>query len=572
MTILLHTRPLHPQVSLPPDLHPVLARVYAARVREARELALTWDALPSGANLTDLPQAAERLAQAVIDQDSVVIAGDYDADGATATAVLVRALRGFGGCVNFVVPDRRHEGYGLTEALAARLMALTPKPHLVVTVDNGIASHAGIAALADAGIPVIVTDHHLPAETLPPAYAIVNPQRPDDTSGAVHLAGVGVAFLLAIAVRERLQARNGSAAVPSLAPLLPLVALGTVADCVPLDRTNRLLVAHGLKILKTGRAIPGIQALAAIARRDLATLTAEDLAFAIAPRLNAAGRLQDMTIGIQTLLTDEVDRARDLAGRLDAINQKRRSLEDTMRQQAEALVREDFQGDVSAAVLCLHNPSWHEGVVGLVAARIREQCGRPTVAFAVGTDGLLKGSARSVPGIHIRDAIAAVATRHPGLVIRFGGHAQAAGLTLAPTNLMAFREALQVAVVPFVTSDTFLDTVLTDGELTTHEQTVETALALENGGPWGQGFPAPRFVGDFQVMAIRPLSGGLHAKLTVIGNDGAPIEAIAFQCAARLCWTPTTGPARFVYGLTVNRYQGRESVQLLIERVLPEGT
>lgn len=559
-------------LTIPPDtlrdLHPVLARVYAARVHDVHELDLTWEALPTPASLADLSKAAERLTQAVVDREPIVVAGDYDADGADATAVLVRALRQFGACVDFLVPDRRLEGYGLTEALARRVAALKPKPRWVVTVDNGIASHAGIAWLQTAGISVIVTDHHLPAETLPPAYAVVNPRRYDDTSGAGNLAGVGVAFLLAIAIRERLLERKCQAAAPSLAPLLPLVALGTVADCVPLDRTNRLLVAQGLKILKAGRGLPGIAALATVARRELATLTAEDLAFAVAPRLNAAGRLEDMTIGIQALLTDDTNTARVIAERLDGINRERRTIEATMREQAESLVARDWPTDLPP-VLCLHDPSWHEGVVGLVASRVRERCYRPAVAFAVGADGLLKGSARSVPGLHIRDCIADVAARFPGLVVRFGGHAQAAGLSVAADRLMDFTHALETAVAQRATPDLFCDVIATDGGLAAQECTLETARALEAGGPWGQGFPAPLFVGDFTVTDVRSLSEGLHAKLTLETADGSILEAIAFQCQARLGWCPALGPVRLVYALGLNRYQGRESVQLVIERVLP---
>ena len=480
---------------IPPDdlsgFHPVLARVYAARVHDARELALTWEALPSPASLTDLPKAADRLTQAIVDREPIVVAADYDADGSSACAVLVRALRQFGAYVDFIVPDRRLEGYGLTEALAHRIAAMVPKPQWVVTVDNGIASHAGIALLQTVSISVIVTDHHLPAETLPPAYAVVNPRRHDDTSGAVNLAGVGVAFLLAIAIREQLLARDWPAAVPSLAPLLPLVALGTVADCVPLDRTNRLLVAQGLKILKAGRGLPGIPALAAVARREMATLTAEDLAFSVAPRLNAAGRLQDMTLGIQALMTDDASTARAIAEQLDGINRERRTIETTMREQAELLVERDWPADLPP-VLCLHDPSWHEGVVGLVASRIRERCHRPAVAFAVGADGLLKGSARSVPGLHIRDCIADVAARHPDLVVRFGGHAQAAGLSVASDRLLDFTDAIEAVVAERVTPDLFCDVIASDGALAAHECTLETARALEAGGPWGQGFPALR--------------------------------------------------------------------------------
>ena len=548
--------------------HPVLARVYAARVGNARELDLTWDAFPSSASLADLPKAATRLTQAVVDCEPIMIASDFDADGASACAVLVRALRQFGACVDFVVPDRRLEGYGLTEALARRIAAMTPKPQWVVTVDNGIASHAGIAWLQTVGIPVIVTDHHLPAETLPPAYAVVNPRRLDDTSGAINLAGVGVAFLLAIAIRERLLERDWPAAAPSLAPLLPLVALGTVADCVPLDRTNRLLVAQGLKIIKAGRGLPGISALVAAARREIATLTAEDLAFSVAPRLNAAGRLQDMTIGIRALLTDDAVTAKLIAEQLDGINRERREIEATMRDQAESLVQRDWPVDLPT-VLCLHDPSWHEGVVGLVASRIRERCHRPAVAFAVGADGLLKGSARSVPGLHIRDCIADVAARHPGLVVRFGGHAQAAGLSVAPDRLMDFTDAMETVVAEQATPDLFCDAISVDGELAAHERTLETARALEAGGPWGQGFPAPLFVGDFTVTAVRLLSEGLHAKLTLTDDGGGYYEAIAFQCQARLGWCPASGPVRLVYALSLNRYQGRESVQLVVERVLP---
>ena len=549
-------------------LHPVLARVYAARVHDAHDLALTWEALPSPASLTDLRKAADRLTQAIVDRESIVVAADYDADGSSACAVLVRALRQFGAYVDFIVPDRRLEGYGLTEALARRIATMTPKPRWVVTVDNGIASHAGIAWLQTVDIQVMVTDHHLPAETLPPAFAVVNPRRLDDTSGAVNLAGVGVAFLLAIAIRERLLERDWQAAAPSLATLLPLVALGTVADCVPLDRTNRLLVAQGLKILKAGRGLPGIAALAAVARREIATLTAEDLAFSVAPRLNAAGRLQDMTIGIQALLTDDMNVARTIAEQLDSINRERRTIETTMREQAELLVERDWPADLPP-VLCLHDTSWHEGVVGLVASRIRERCHRPAVAFAVGADGLLKGSARSVPGLHIRDCIADVAARHPGLVVRFGGHAQAAGLSIAADNLLDFTDAMESAVSARVTPDLFCDVVATDGMLAAHECTLETARTLEAGGPWGQGFPAPLFVGDFTVTGIRPTLDGLHAKLTLETADGGILEAIAFQCQARLGWRPASGPVRLVYSLAINRYQGRESVQLVVERVWP---
>ncbi|HUW99139.1 MAG TPA: DHHA1 domain-containing protein [Acidiferrobacter sp.] len=347
---------------------------------------------------------------------------------------------------------------------------------------------------------------------MPDAFAIVNPRRTDDPSGAVNLAGVGVAFLLAIAVRQRLLALDWPAARPSLAALLPLVALGTIADCVPLDRINRLLVAQGLKVIKGQSGPPGIRALARAARRDVSLLTSDDLAFAVAPRLNAAGRLQDMTLGIQALLTNDDETATRLAAHLDGINQERRQIEDTMRQEAEALVSQDLTLSEMPPVLCLHDPLWHEGVVGLVAARIREQTGRPTVAFAVGADGLLKGSARSIPGIHIRDMIAAVVARHSGLVVRFGGHAQAAGLTLAPDDLPLFTHVLRDVVTQSTTAETFCDAIFTDGPLASHERTVEVARASENGGPWGQGFPAPRFITGHKTMQMLKRCTHLRAE------------------------------------------------------------
>ncbi|MHB8252364.1 MAG: single-stranded-DNA-specific exonuclease RecJ [Acidiferrobacter sp.] len=563
----LRRRPLCPDLSLPADLHPVLARVYAARVQDASALSLTWDALPSFSSLTDLPKAAERLARAITQSEHIVIAGDYDADGATATAVLVRAIQGMGGQVTFLVPDRRTEGYGLTVALAQRSLALNPR--LLITVDNGTSSHDGVATMQAAGVPVIVTDHHLPGPTLPAAYAIVNPQRSGDRYPGKGLAGVGVAFALAVTTKAVLKDQGWAQADMNMGALLDLVALGTVADVVPLEIQNRILVAQGLRRLRAGQGSPGILALIKVAGRDPSRLEAQDLGFTVGPRLNAAGRLEDMALGIRCLLTDDHSEALALARQLDTINRERRTIEDGMRGQAEAMVdRLQLDDGKVPIALCLHDPDWHEGVVGLVAGRIKDKVHRPTVAFAVGSDGLLKGSARSVPGVRIRDVLALIDTDHPDLIIRFGGHDAAAGLTLNPQRLADFQAAWVSTVSRLAGPDALTAVLDTDGPLASHEITMETAEALQDGGPWGQGFPAPLFEGHFRVEAIRPLSDGLHARLTVSleNGGGQPLTALAFHCE-RLGWTPCMGPLTCLYRIGINEYNGRRDLQLIVEAV-----
>ncbi len=556
----------------------MVRRLYAARVQDPLETRLTWDALPDFAQMRDMDRAAARLAQAVQRHERIVIAGDYDADGATATAVLVKAIRLWGGTVDFVVPDRQQEGYGLTPPLAERVLADHPCS-LLITVDNGIASHAGIALLNQHKVTTLVTDHHLPPEgALPPAYAVVDPKRADETTATAHLAGVGVALGLAIVTRDHLLRAHWERTIPSAATsltgLLDLVALGTIADVVPLDRVNRLLVDQGLRYIREGLGCPGIRALAQCAQRSFARLQSEDLAFSLGPRLNAAGRLADMRTGIHCLLASTSDEAMALAQSLQDLNTERRSLENQMRLDAERYLGNLLTDSAEKPYgIVLADPSWHEGVVGLVAGRIKDRLQRPVIACAPGVDGVWKGSARSIPGIHIRDVLVRIDKDHPGLLQRFGGHAAAAGLSLAAHRISDLRRVFAQAVRSEASSpEVFVQEPLTDGTLSGADLTLETAQAIQNAGPWGAGFPSPLFEGDFEVLAIDPLKDGLHARLTVrpLGEDGSPVlTAMAFNLGQRLLWTPTLGPHRFHYGLGVNTFRDQSTPQILIDAVVP---
>ncbi len=556
----------------------MVRRLYAARVQDPLETRLTWDALPDFAQMRDMDRAAARLAQAVQRHERIVIAGDYDADGATATAVLVKAIRLWGGTVDFVVPDRQQEGYGLTPPLAERVLADHPCS-LLITVDNGIASHAGIALLNQHKVTTLVTDHHLPPEgALPPAYAVVDPKRADETTATAHLAGVGVALGLAIVTRDHLLRahweRKVPSAVTSLTGLLDLVALGTIADVVPLDRVNRLLVDQGLRYIREGLGCPGIRALAQCAQRSFARLQSEDLAFSLGPRLNAAGRLADMRTGIHCLLASTSDEAMALAQSLQDLNTERRSLENQMRLDAERYLGNLLTDSAEKPFgIVLADPSWHEGVVGLVAGRIKDRLQRPVIACAPGVDGVWKGSARSIPGIHIRDVLVRIDKDHPGLLQRFGGHAAAAGLSLAAHRISDLRRVFAQAVRSEASSpEVFVQEPLTDGTLSGADLTLETAQAIQNAGPWGAGFPPPLFEGDFEVLTIDPLKDGLHARLTVrpLGEDGSPVlTAMAFNLGQRLLWTPTLGAHRFHYGLGVNTFRDQSTPQILIDAVVP---
>ena len=556
--------------SLGAGLHPVLSRVYRARgVRSAQELDTALEHLWPVSTLESVDAAAELLL-AERAAGRILVVGDFDADGATSSALMLRALRAWGFEVDFLVPNRFTFGYGLTPQIVR--VAAERSPSLIVTVDNGIASLAGVEAARALGIGVLITDHHLPGRELPAARVIVNPNLPGSRFASRALAGVGVAFYVLAALRRRLEAAGLiGAEAPSPAQWLDLVALGTVADLVPLDRNNRVLVEQGLRRIRAGRCVPGIRALLEAAGRPLERLTAADLAFAVAPRLNAAGRLDDMSIGIQCLL-EEPEQAAALAQRLDALNRERREIEARMQAEALAAVRvldEPRGAPVQRSAVCLFDASWHQGVVGLVASRVKERVRRPVIAFALGGDGELRGSARSVSGVHIRDVLAQLDARHPGLIVRFGGHAMAAGLTLPYARLDEFAALLDAEVAAWPQGGSPADAIETDGELAVEEIALETAEALRAGGPWGQAFPEPSFDGVFTVRKARVV-GERHVKMWVQGARNRTFDAIAFNLLDPHSRTELPqGEQRLVYRLDVNEYQGERRLQLLVDHLLP---
>ncbi|MFI4891571.1 MAG: single-stranded-DNA-specific exonuclease RecJ [Steroidobacterales bacterium] len=548
------------------DLHPVLRRIYAARgVATLADLDQSLQALLPVSTLPGVAQGAQLLA-AHRDSGRVLVIGDFDADGATSSALVVRALRSLKFVhVDFLVPDRFRFGYGLTPEIVA--LAATREPTLIVTVDNGVSSIEGVEAANARGIPVLVTDHHLPASRLPAAIAIINPNLPGSTFASGALAGVGVAFYLMVALAQHLQDDEFRAA-----DLLDLVALGTVADMVPLDRNNRVLVAQGLRRIRAGRSVPGIRALLAQAGRRPEQLTAADLGFAVAPRLNAAGRLTDMSVGIACLLSDDATEADRLAASLSALNDERREIEQRMQSEAVDIAAASCSTGNGSEMpgLCLFDPSWHQGIVGLVAGRIKDRLHRPVVAFAPAADGSLRGSARSVAGIHIRDALDSIAVRHPGLLPKFGGHAMAAGLSLERANLEVFRAAFAAEIARRADPDNLRGWVLTDGELQRMELNLATALALRAGGPWGQGFPEPLFDGEFDLLDMR-IVGEKHLKMRVRAATGCePLDGIAFGFVGGGADDGRVGKGarvRLAYRLEVNEYNGMERVQLNCQHV-----
>ena len=541
---------------------PVLARVYAARGVAVDDVTYATQRLLPPDSLLGMDAATALAARVLTDGGRLLVVADYDADGATGCALAVRGLRALGAAaVEYLVPSRFTTGYGLSAEVAEA--ALARRPDLVLTVDNGITAFDGITRLRAAGVPVVVTDHHLPGNQLPAADAIVNPRLPGDGFPSKHLAGVGVMFYLLLALRARLQAMGWFDAArpePNLARLLDLVALGTVADVVPLDYNNRLLVAQGLSRLNTGGGQPGVRALLGLGAGK-ARLTAGDLAFRAGPRLNAAGRMDDMSLGIECLLTDDPSTAADMAAQLDALNHERRAVEAQM--QAQATARTDALPDPLPAALCLHDADWHPGVIGIVAARLRERYGRPAVAFAPGEGGRWRGSARSLPGVHIRDALAAVAASQPGLIEKFGGHAMAAGLTLPGEHLARFAAALNEAVLAQAGGALPEDALLSDGSLDPALLTVELAARLHGGGPWGQGFAAPLFDDVFELCGQRVVgTDHLRVQLAPVGG-GAPVQAIAWRAAAL---HDQLGPRlRVAYRPQVNDWRGQRQLQLLVE-------
>ncbi len=562
---------------VPEDLaravHPVVARVLAARgVLSVSELDYGLDKLHPAAMLAGMDDAVALLVDALAHDKRILVVADYDADGATGCAVAVRGLRLLGAAqVDYLVPNRFEFGYGLTPEIVA--VAEQRAPELLITVDNGISSIDGVAAAAALHVPVIVTDHHLPGERLPQAAAIVNPNQPGDNFPSKCLAGVGVAFYLLIALRAALRASawfdKRGLREPNLGQLLDLVALGTVADVVPLDANNRILVSQGIARIRGGRLQPGIAALLDVAGRDSSRLTASDLAFAVAPRLNAAGRLTDMTLGIECLLCDDPSLAAEMAATLDGLNRARRDIEARMRDQAMAQVEAlSFESEETLPYgVCLFDDDWHPGVVGIVASRVKARLHRPVIAFAPDGEDALKGSARSVSGVHIRDALEAIATRHAGLLSKFGGHAMAAGLSLERARFDEFRTAFDLEVRRHLSAGDLRGTVLSDGPLEPADIGLALARELRGAGPWGQGFPEPVFDGEFEVMSSRVV-GDTHLKLTLCAGDGAdPVDAIAFN--ALEYWPGDAKVVRLAYKLDVNRFRGRETAQLVVEHAEP---
>lgn len=557
---------LDAQGDWPPQLSPLLRRVYAARGAHTYALAQPRlpQLLPPDA-LLGIDAAARLLADAMTAGRHIVVVGDFDCDGATACAVAVRGLRMLGAQqVSYAVPNRMVHGYGLSPALVEDLVGM--RPEVLVTVDHGIACHAGIAAAKAHGWQVLVTDHHLPGEQLPSADVIVDPNLPGDTFPSKALAGVGVMFYVLLALRRQLRdAWRFDGDPPDLSVLLDLVAVGTVADLVPLDANNRILVAAGLRRLRAGRGCAGLHALIEVSRKQAPTLTTSDIGFSMAPRINAAGRLEDMALGIECLLCDDPRRARELAEVLDGINAERRGVQQQMVGDAEAaLAGLSFDIDSGRATVCLYREDWHPGVVGLVASKIKERVHRPAVAFAPSDAGsdLLRGSARSIAGFHIRDALAAVDAQHPGLIEKFGGHAMAAGLSLRLTDLPRFQTAFERCAAAMLSPELLQDVILSDGAMPPEACGIETALALRDGGPWGQGFAEPLFDDVFEVVGWKIL-GEQHLKLELVwpGVGAKRLNAIHFGG-----WTgePPALRSRIAYRLQPDDWRGGDAVQLVV--------
>ncbi|MGE9551616.1 single-stranded-DNA-specific exonuclease RecJ [Erwinia amylovora] len=554
---------------LPEDLHPLLRRLYRHRgVQQATELERGAKNLHAFHSLDGIERAAEILQQAISDNLCIMIVGDFDADGATSTALTVLALRSMGGRnVKYLVPNRFDDGYGLSPEVVEQAAARGAQ--LIVTVDNGISSHAGVSLAHEKGIAVVITDHHLPGDTLPEAEAIVNPNLDGCEFPSRSLAGVGVAFYLMLALRARLR-DSGAETLPNLAELLDLVALGTVADVVPLDANNRILVWQGLSRIRAGKCRAGIRALLEVANRDARQLAANDLGFALGPRLNAAGRLDDMSVGVALLLSEDIAQARMLASELDALNQTRKEIEQGM--QAEALVLCDQLERSSEALplgIAMYHPEWHQGVVGILASRLKERFHRPVIAFAPSGDGTLKGSGRSIAGLHMRDALERLDTLNPGLILKFGGHAMAAGLSLEAGKFDEFRQRFGDLVGEWLDTESLQGVIWSDGELMAQELTLPTAELLREAGPWGQSFPEPQFDGKFKLIQQR-LVGERHLKVMIEPLGGGPLlDGIAFNIDTALWPDPSVKQVELAYKLDINEFRGNRSVQLIIDHLWP---
>ncbi|MBJ8876662.1 single-stranded-DNA-specific exonuclease RecJ [Citrobacter koseri] len=572
--IQLRRREADETAELPADLPPLLRRLYASRgVRSAQELERSVKGMLPWQQLSGVEKAVEILYNAFREGTRIVVVGDFDADGATSTALSVLGMRSLG-CnnISYLVPNRFEDGYGLSPEVVEQAHARGAQ--LIVTVDNGISSHAGVEHARALGIPVVVTDHHLPGDTLPDAEAIINPNLRDCDFPSKSLAGVGVAFYLMLALRTFLRDKGWfderGITPPNLAELLDLVALGTVADVVPLDANNRILTWQGLSRIRAGKCRPGIKALLEVSNRDPQKLAASDLGFALGPRLNAAGRLDDMSVGVALLLCDNIGEARVLANELDALNQTRKEIEQGM--QAEALTlceklersRETLPGG-----LAMYHPEWHQGVVGILASRIKERFHRPVIAFAPAGDGTLKGSGRSIQGLHMRDALERLDTLYPGMMLKFGGHAMAAGLSLEEAQFEHFQQRFGELVTEWLDPSLLQGEVVSDGPLSVAEMTMEVAQLLRDAGPWGQMFPEPLFDGRFRLLQQR-LVGERHLKVMVEPVGGGPLlDGIAFNVDTA-CW-PDNGvrEVQLAYKLDINEFRGNRSLQLIIDHLWP---
>lgn len=570
----LRRREVDESISLPEDLSPLLRRLYASRgVKTPDDLQRGLKGMLHWRDLTGVEKAVEMLHDAFERNLRIMVVGDFDADGATSTALSVLALRAMG-CqsVEYLVPNRFEDGYGLSPEVVDQ--AHSRGAQMIMTVDNGISSHAGVDHAHKLGIGVLVTDHHLPGDTLPDADAMVNPNLADCPFPSKSLAGVGVAFYLMLVLCNHLKAKGWfearGIAVPKIVEFLDLVALGTVADVVPLDTNNRILTWQGLSRIRAGVCRPGIKALLEIANRDAAKLVASDLGFALGPRLNAAGRLDDMSVGVALLLCDNLGDARVLANELDALNQTRKEIEQGMQAEALTLCEKlERSSDELPGGLAMYHPEWHQGVVGILASRIKERFHRPVIAFAPAGNGQLKGSGRSIQGLHMRDALERLDTLHPGLMLKFGGHAMAAGLSLEEARFEEFQRHFGDLVTEWLDPALLQGEILSDGELTPQEMTLEMAQMLREAGPWGQMFPEPLFDGRFRLLQQR-LVGERHLKVMVEPVGGGPLlDGIAFNVDTAVWPDNGVREVTLAYRLDINEYRGNRSLQLIIENLWP---
>ena len=560
-------------INLPDSIHPVLKRIYASRnIKSSEDLDYSLGSLIPYEELGGIDDAVILLQEMITQKKRILIVADFDADGATSCALAIRGLTAMGAeDVIYVVPNRFEHGYGLSPKIVD--VALDHDPDLIVTVDNGISSISGVEHAKKNGIKVLITDHHLPGDKLPSADVIINPQLKEDKFPSKNLAGVGVIFYILLALRAKLKAEDWfdekKIKYPNLANLLDLVALGTISDLVPLDKNNRTMVAHGLKLMRQNKSKAGILAILNQSGRQLSTLTSGDLGFAIAPRLNAAGRLTDMSLGIECLLTDDKENATEMAKKLNQLNIERRQIQDNMEEQAFTEFEKYLQ-DTSKKIphgICIYNQNWHQGVVGILAAKIKEKFNRPVVVFAQECQGILKGSARSITELHIKDVFDEIARLYPELILTFGGHAMAAGLTIEESQFDRFSDVFNKVVDRYISSDSLEDQCLTDGELSGDDFSLPLALAIQNAGPWGQSFPEPIFVGQFKILDKRVV-GESHLKLKLQSRNNNTLDAIAFNMTDD-DWPSKLEQITSTYRLGINNYRGHSQIQLFIEHIEP---